>query len=121
MRTGHGLHGLRRSNRHNFHFIMGGVYGDLVYHHGAGSRPDITFWGEPEGEATIQRNRRLWECATEMLFGDYDAYMGHLRGTRDLDPSCPLAHLPSDARREAVPAAEPPPRGLPRRGVCLGA
>jgi hypothetical protein len=30
--------GLRRSNANNVHFLLGGVYGNLVYHHGAGSR-----------------------------------------------------------------------------------
>ncbi|HEU4448623.1 MAG TPA: hypothetical protein VFR63_01415 [Gaiellaceae bacterium] len=29
---------LRRSNVRNVHFVLGGVYGDIVYHHGAGSR-----------------------------------------------------------------------------------
>jgi len=30
---------IRRSNSHSFHPLWFGVYGDLIYHHGAGSRP----------------------------------------------------------------------------------
>ena len=37
---------LTRSNVNQLHFIMGGLYGDLIYHHAAGSRKSITFWGE---------------------------------------------------------------------------
>ena len=30
---------IRRSNSHSFHPLWFGVYSDLIYHHGAGSRP----------------------------------------------------------------------------------
>ena len=35
--AGQELNRLHRSNRRNFHFLIGGLYGDLLYHHGAGS------------------------------------------------------------------------------------
>ena len=38
---------LFRSNVRNFHPILGGLYGDLLYHHGAGSRRAL-FWGVPD-------------------------------------------------------------------------
>ena len=40
---GRELNRLPRSNRRNFHFLIGGLYGDLLYHHGAGSR-HAKFW-----------------------------------------------------------------------------
>ena len=40
---------LRRSNARNPHFIMAGIYGDLVYHQGAGSR-HASFWTRPAFE-----------------------------------------------------------------------
>src|SRR5918996_4685251 len=41
--SGGRLSRLRRSNARNMHFLMAGIYGDLVYHHGAGSR-HASFW-----------------------------------------------------------------------------
>jgi len=33
---------LRRSNKRNLHALFFGVYGDLIYHHGAGFRPQMS-------------------------------------------------------------------------------
>ncbi len=39
-RQGIAWHPLLRSNRRNLHPVWFGIYGDVVYHHGAGFRPD---------------------------------------------------------------------------------
>lgn len=43
------IHRLPRSNAREVHFLLGGVYGDLVYHQGAGSR-HASFWTSSELE-----------------------------------------------------------------------
>jgi hypothetical protein len=46
---------LRRSNRWNPHFLMGAVYGDLVYHQGAGSRAPVFSQGsDPERDEAVR-------------------------------------------------------------------
>lgn len=74
------LHKLRRSNRNDFHRLVGGVYGDLIYHHGAGSRALPSFWGESREDAAVGRNRRMVEIAAWLLMRDYDRYMDWLHG-----------------------------------------
>ena len=50
------LNRLLRSNRRNFHFLIGGLYGDLLYHHGAGSR-HAKFWTSEDVDARTGRVR----------------------------------------------------------------
>ena len=78
------VHPLRRSNHRNFHRLMGGIYGNAVYHHGAGSRPKVSFWDEEATAASKARNRRINEIATHFLYNDYKGYMAYLRG-EDVD------------------------------------
>src|ERR1019366_2739775 len=52
---GENIVGLRRSNARNAHFLIGGIYGDLVYHHAAGSRFPI--FRLTEGE---ERDERIY-------------------------------------------------------------
>lgn len=68
---------LRRSNARNLHFLMGGLYGDLIYHHGAGSRRPH-FWGMPYQESDEVIRRRLRDAA----FGDLPGLVALLRGER---------------------------------------
>lgn len=54
---------LLRSNRHDLHPVWFGVYGGIVYHHGAGFRPmrsrvDHEIAGQGLGSSTIDRVRR---------------------------------------------------------------
>jgi hypothetical protein len=87
---GFGIHKLRRSNWNEFHRLIGGIYGDLIYHHGAGSRAQrIVFWDErprngPSRAARRQEvhsaNRDLRDKAAALLFRDYERYIGWLRG-----------------------------------------
>jgi len=71
---------LRRSNVNNFHRLMGGVYGDLVYHHGAGTRQQISFWDEHRRDNHGYPYDRLRDAASELLFIEYERYLGWLQG-----------------------------------------
>ncbi|WP_200348759.1 sulfotransferase domain-containing protein [Halochromatium glycolicum] len=74
------IHPLRRSNARNFHRLMGGIYGGLVYHHGAGSRAAISFWDEEITLESTTKNVRIGEIATHFLFTRYEDYMSWLSG-----------------------------------------
>jgi hypothetical protein len=49
---------LRRSNVRSVHAVMGGVYGDVIYHHGAGSRRP-QFLGHPRKSPQRCRSREI--------------------------------------------------------------
>jgi hypothetical protein len=74
-------HALIRSNARNYHVLMGGIYGDMIYHHGAGSRKNIRFRGDVKGA----RYDRVRDISARMVFREYDSYIGWLRG----DPVAP--------------------------------
>jgi hypothetical protein len=78
------LNRLLRSNRRNFHFLIGGVYGDLLYHHGAGSR-HAKFWTSSDVEA----DERVRVALRDAAFEDVDHLIGVLRGTQDNDLGLP--------------------------------
>jgi hypothetical protein len=71
---------LRRSNVRNAHFLIGGIYDDLVYHHAAGSRYPI--FRMTEGE---DRDEQIYNGLRNALFDDVDRVMDVLRGRRDDD------------------------------------
>jgi hypothetical protein len=66
---------LRRSNELNYHFLIGGIYGDVIYHHGAGSRRG-KFWTSTDRENDDRVNAALREAA----FTDLDRLIAVLRG-----------------------------------------
>ncbi len=66
---------LRRSNQVNFHFLMGGIYGDVIYHHGAGGR---RAWFRTESDQ--RANVRISETLREAAFEDVDHLVAVLRG-----------------------------------------
>lgn len=74
------IHKLLRSNQRGFHHLMGGIYGELIYHHVAGSQEQVDFHKSSTGLAENSQ-RRYWsdEAATH-LFNNYDSYVGWLRG-----------------------------------------
>lgn len=78
--SGQRMHRLNRSNRHNFHRLIGGLYGDLVYHHGAGSRENILFWGEQDTSSNRLRNTLLGRISASLLMSDPENYLAWLRG-----------------------------------------
>lgn len=49
---------LKRSNIKNFHYLMGGVYGNLIYHHGAGSR-HAKFWTSSDKDVEEEERTRI--------------------------------------------------------------
>ncbi len=71
---------LRRSNKEQFHYIMGGLYGDLVYHHGAGSRKHISFWGEEKSEALYLKNKIINQFLQHMVVNHEQRYIDWLMG-----------------------------------------
>jgi hypothetical protein len=75
MAAGGRVSGLRRSNARNFHFLMAGIYGDLVYHHGAGSRR-AHFWISPDRKADEAARVALRDAA----FADLDRLIDVLVG-----------------------------------------
>ena len=69
--------GLRRSNARNLHFLMAGIYGDLVYHHGAGSRR-ANFWVSHDRKADEALRVALCEAAFVDLDGMIDVLTGEI-------------------------------------------
>jgi hypothetical protein len=82
VRAGKKIAPMRRSNAVNFHFLMGGLYGDIIYHHGAGSRK-AQFWTSTDLEADERVRVELRNAA----FRDVDHLLSILRGQtgNDLD------------------------------------
>jgi hypothetical protein len=76
-------HKLYRSNKNNFHRLMGGLYGDLIYHHGAGSRVSISFWDEEKNTKNTKKYQEMARLSANLLFENYDRYLGWLRGNVD--------------------------------------
>jgi hypothetical protein len=71
---------LRRSNAFNAHFLMGAVYGDLIYHQGAGSRAP-TFSAKTDADHSESVRLALRDAA----FRDLDTLVDALAG--NVDPS----------------------------------
>jgi hypothetical protein len=80
-RLGRKIAPLERSNQVNCHFLIGGIYGDVIYHHGAGSRKP-EFWTSTDLDADERISIRLRDAA----FQDIDHLIAVLRGeaTNDL-------------------------------------
>lgn len=77
---------LRRSNANSFHRLIGGVYGDLVYHHGAGSRREVSFWDEVPEASLLAANKAVRDLSARLLFSHGARYLDWLRG---VGPFCP--------------------------------
>ena len=71
---------LRRSNSRNFHFLLAGVYGDLVYHHGAGSRR-AAFWTSEDPQ--VHEDARI--ALRDAAFHDLDRLVGLLTGNAPIE------------------------------------
>jgi hypothetical protein len=74
-RRGRPVVGLRRSNERNAHFLIGGIYGDLVYHHAAGSRRA----GFRTSTDPLE-DERVRVLLREAAFCDFDHLVAVLRG-----------------------------------------
>lgn len=69
------LVGLRRSNVKNRHFLLGGVYGNLIYHHGAGSRNPIF-----RTSLDLAHNEEIWSDLREDIFSNLDEVITEFLG-----------------------------------------
>ena len=80
-RLGRKITPLERSNDVDCHFLIGGIYGDVIYHHGAGSRKP-EFWTSTDLNLDEQVSVKLRDAA----FQDLDHLIKVLRGetTNDL-------------------------------------
>jgi len=85
---------LRRSNEVDFHVLMGGLYGDVIYHQGAGGRR-ASF----RTDADQRDNRKVSQTLRDAAFADLDHLVAVLRGEASNDLG--LAPLASAARDRA--------------------
>lgn len=83
---------LYRSNQWNPHYVMGAIYGDLIYHQGAGSRsPIFNSGGSPE------RHESMRAALRDAAFGDIDRLVEALAGNLPPDSIPEVAALAADA------------------------
>jgi Glycosyl transferase family 2 len=90
---------LRRSNARNLHFLLAGVYGDLVYHHGAGSR-HASFWTSDDAGADEAARIALRDAA----FRDPETFVALLTGDAPLEAASDLG-VPSSLLPDPADAA----------------
>lgn len=76
IRLGRTVTPLKRSNEVNCHFVLGGIYGDVIYHHGAGSRTS-RFRGRA---SNVDANREISSTLRDAAFRDVDHLVAVLRG-----------------------------------------
>ncbi len=74
--NGQPIHRLLCSNQRALHCWMGGIYGDLIYHHSTASYLHNT----PNELVDSSQHRALSDDAANFLFTNYDTYLGWLRG-----------------------------------------
>jgi hypothetical protein len=79
-RSGRTIAPLKRSNALNFHFLIGGIYGNVIYHHGAGSRRP-KFWTASD----IEQNDRVSAVLRDAVFQNLDHLVAVLRGSEPND------------------------------------
>ena len=80
LHAGESIQPLRRSNARNAHFLIGGIYGDTVYHQAAGSRRPV--FRLTQGEAS---DYRVFEVLRDLAFTNLDHLVAVLRGVDDDD------------------------------------
>jgi len=79
-KRGRTLAPLERSNALNVHFLMGAIYGDVIYHHGAGSRRG-KFWTSTDRDSDDRVNAALRDAA----FTNLEHLIAVLRGEVEND------------------------------------
>jgi hypothetical protein len=100
-RDGGRISPLRRTNVRNFHFLIGGIYGDLVYHHAAGSRRAM-FWTSTDPEL----DERVRTTLRDVAFRDLDRLIAVLRGFEGDSfglPGLPVPGPPHGHRGDRTP------------------
>ncbi|MCB9116482.1 MAG: sulfotransferase [Caldilinea sp.] len=111
---------LTRSNRRSFHYLMGAIYGGLIYHHGVNSREPVSDRISAKGDAQNNHFSKLRDEAATHLFNDDDSYLGWLRG-EDAPAGCSdlFEQLDQLALYTAVGGGEKGPRLHRAKGVLL--
>jgi hypothetical protein len=86
IRRGRKIAPLNRSNKVNCHWLIGGIYGDVIYHQGAGSRNAIFHTSNDRGT-----DERVGAALRDAAFQDLDHLIAVLRGQAadDLSTSSP--------------------------------
>lgn len=100
--------GLRRSNARNPHFLLAGIYGDLVYHHGAGSR-HASFWTSADTETDEAMRVALRDAA----FEDIDRLVDFLTGDLPLEEARELSFATEGSNSSFASASPKEPGGSP--------
>jgi len=77
---GHSVAAMHRTNVVEAHPVLAGLYADLVYHHGAGSRPAWFYGSEDQGA-----DERMRVLLRQAAFDDFDHLVDVLRGRADND------------------------------------
>lgn len=81
-RRGGEISRLRRSNARNGHFLIGGLYGDLVYHQGAGSR-NARFWARTGADDEAAVNESIRIAFRDAAFSNAAVLVEYLAGNID--------------------------------------
>ena len=81
IRLGRTIAPLERSNKVNYHFVVGGIYGDVIYHHGAGGRP-TRFRGKA---SDVDTDKGISSTLRDAAFQDVDHLVAVLRGQAEND------------------------------------
>jgi len=77
-----GIGCLERTNRVERHFLMAGVYGNLIYHHGAGSR-NAFFWSSRDLPQEVrQQDEKLNVVLRDRVFRNLDSHIENLLGAQ---------------------------------------
>jgi hypothetical protein len=82
---------LRRSNRHYVHFLMGALYGDLIYHQGAGSRAPLF-----SAESDFEQDEIVRTTLRDAAFSDLDSLLDVLAGNAPPETVPSLAALQNE-------------------------
>lgn len=84
-RQGLGWRALRRTNAHDYHPLISGIYDDRIYHHAAGSRlPRFRLnLAQEADENAMRREGVVHTLLMERLFDDTEGFLAELRGQRE--------------------------------------
>jgi hypothetical protein len=99
---GQPIYRLLRTNQRSFHEWMGGIYGNLIYHHVAASRERVLFHNTRTRDLfQIDAHQALRNATEKLLFSHYEHYMGWLQG-KAVDPQVQqfMAHICAGARQD---------------------
>lgn len=75
---------LKRSNQHDYHPLISGIYDDRIYHHAAGSREPIfrQNLSKCDDEDFFKREKQIHRLLMMRLFDETDNFLAELRGEK---------------------------------------